>query len=328
MSTLPSAFKNPQAEAEYMAAYEASMQLWPVPYEPIDIRSRFGSTHLVVCGPRDAPPLVLLHCFFTSLTSWAYNIADFSRSHRVYALDMMGQPSKSIPDQYIRNRDEMAEWLTGILEELRVGPLDLAGYSYGGFAALNYAMRAPHRVRRLVLLSPAGGLYPLKKEFFIRGAVNTLGQKLHIGRFTMSSLFHWMFYGPNLERADMRPIAECIFNQMYLGGKYFRPEISSPKNFVWPTIVYSDAELRTVKSPTLLLIGQQEALYNPMAAVARAQALIPNLEAETIPEAGHDLPVSQHEIVDQRILAFLAQGTGQPTDSPDALAQPRNRSRP
>src|SRR6266542_1458111 len=94
-SPLRSPFKSPQGEAEYMAAYDASMCLWPIPYEPMDIRTRFGSTHLVICGPKDAPPLVLLHCFFTSLTNWAYNIADFSRDYRVYALDMMGQPSKS-----------------------------------------------------------------------------------------------------------------------------------------------------------------------------------------------------------------------------------------
>jgi hypothetical protein len=95
MSNLPSPFKSSKGEAEYMAAYEASMQLWTVPYEPRDISSRFGSTHLVVCGPKDAPPLVLLHCFFTSLTNWAYNIADLSRDYRVYALDMMGQPSNT-----------------------------------------------------------------------------------------------------------------------------------------------------------------------------------------------------------------------------------------
>ncbi len=120
MSNLPSAFKSPKGEAEYMAAYEATMQLWPVPYESMDVQSRFGSTHLVVCGSKDAPPLVLLHCFFTSLTVWAYNIADLSRNYRIYALDMMGQPSKSIPDQPISNREEMAEWLTGILDALGI----------------------------------------------------------------------------------------------------------------------------------------------------------------------------------------------------------------
>jgi hypothetical protein len=102
VSKLPSAFRTPRGEAEYMAAYEASMQLWTVPYEAVDLRSRFGSTHVVICGPRNAQALVLLHCFATSSTCWAYNVAPLSQNHRVYALDMMGQPGKSNPDQPIQ----------------------------------------------------------------------------------------------------------------------------------------------------------------------------------------------------------------------------------
>ncbi len=40
MSNLPSAFKSRKGEAEYMAAYDATMRLWPVPYEARDIPSR------------------------------------------------------------------------------------------------------------------------------------------------------------------------------------------------------------------------------------------------------------------------------------------------
>jgi hypothetical protein len=85
MATLPTAFRSPRGEAKYMAAYDATMRLWPVPFEARDIPSRFGSTHLLICGPKEASPLVLLHCFLTSLTVWAHNIADLSRDHRVYA---------------------------------------------------------------------------------------------------------------------------------------------------------------------------------------------------------------------------------------------------
>jgi pimeloyl-ACP methyl ester carboxylesterase len=56
---------------------------------------------------------------------------------------------------------------------------------------------------------------------------------------------------------------------------------------------------------TLLLIGQQEALYDPVAAVKRAQQLIPDVQTELIPHAGHDLPIGKPETVNQRILAFL-----------------------
>ncbi|HYU71936.1 MAG TPA: alpha/beta fold hydrolase [Ktedonobacteraceae bacterium] len=294
MSNLPSPFKSPKGEAEYMAAYEASMRLWPVPYDAMDIPSRFGSTHLVVCGPKDAPPLVLLHCFFTSLTNWAYNVADFSRDYRVYALDMMGQPSKSIPDQRIRNREEMAEWLTGILDALGISQTDFVGYSYGGFAALNYAIRAPDRVRNLVLLTPIGSFVPLKTQFYVRGILTALP-----GRFWMNSEMHWFFYEPNLNNADTKKIFDHMAKQMYLGVRYFRlPPTVQP-------VPYADDELRGVKNPTLLLIGKQESLYDPVAALTRAKQLIPNLQTELIPQASHDLPVARPEIVNKRVLEFL-----------------------
>jgi len=42
----PSAFKTLQGEATFLAAYDSSMKLWPVPYENLDIPSRFGTTHM------------------------------------------------------------------------------------------------------------------------------------------------------------------------------------------------------------------------------------------------------------------------------------------
>ncbi|SRR6266487_2451517 len=301
MSNVPSPFKSKKGEAEYMAAYEETMRLWPVPYESMDIRSRFGSTHLVVCGPKDAPPLVLLHCFFTSLTNWAYNLADLSREYRVYPLDMMGQPSKSIPDRPIRNREEMAEWLTGVLDVLGIQQTDLIGYSYGGFAALNYAIHAPERVKKLILLTPVGGLVPLRKQFYLRSLVQTLVNSFLPGlsRLSITSFLHWMVYVPNMKTEDNRPLFECMLNQMSLGNKYFRMG-----NLVLP-LPFSDEDLSSMKSPTLLLVGQREAMYDPAAAIERAKKLIPNIRAELIPNYGHELPNANAETVDKRVLEFL-----------------------
>ena len=47
-------------------------------------------THVVVSGPRDAPPLVILHGYWATLTMWTLNIADFSTDYRVYAIDVDG----------------------------------------------------------------------------------------------------------------------------------------------------------------------------------------------------------------------------------------------
>ena len=88
------AFKSPHGEAAYLAAYDAAMKSWHLPYEEMNIPGRFGMTHVVVSGPRDAPPLVLLHGYWATLTMWVPNIPDFSKEYRVYAIDIMGQPGQ------------------------------------------------------------------------------------------------------------------------------------------------------------------------------------------------------------------------------------------
>ena len=79
----PSTFRTPEGEAAYLAAYDAAMKLWPVPYEEMDIPGRFGMTHVVVSGPQDAPPLVLLHGYMATLMMWSLNIVDFSKNYRL-----------------------------------------------------------------------------------------------------------------------------------------------------------------------------------------------------------------------------------------------------
>ena len=50
---LPPPFDSPEGEAAYLAAYDANTRFWPVPFEPLDIATRFGRTHLVASGPAE-----------------------------------------------------------------------------------------------------------------------------------------------------------------------------------------------------------------------------------------------------------------------------------
>ena len=129
-----STFKTPEGKAAYMAAYEAAMNSWPVPYEKIEVSTRFGTTHVVISGPQEAPALVLLHGYLATLTMWSPNIADFSQDYRVYAIDVMGQPGKSSPnpDDPIRDLVDFDAWLGATLDALHLEEIYLTGMSYGG----------------------------------------------------------------------------------------------------------------------------------------------------------------------------------------------------
>src|SRR4029079_1851447 len=130
MMVEPSAFKTSDGEAKFLAAYDREMKRWPVPYEELDVRGRFGTTRVVVCGSPSAPPLVLLHGYMATSAMWWPNIAAFSRDYRLYAIDVMGQPSKSRPDQPVRNVADFVSWLTATLDALHLDRVFLAGMSF------------------------------------------------------------------------------------------------------------------------------------------------------------------------------------------------------
>jgi hypothetical protein len=203
-SAEPRPFKTAAGEAAYLSAYDAAMNLWPVPYEEMDIPSRFGLTHVVACGPRDAPPLVLLHGYWATLTMWTPNVADFSESYRVYAVDVMGQPGKSIPDKPIRNAADYVAWLTSILNELKLDRVFLVGMSYGGWLSLTYAVAASERVQKLVLLSPAASILPLVRQFSLRGMLMILLPT----RFTLNSFMRWLGIKDNPSGLETRRLGD------------------------------------------------------------------------------------------------------------------------
>lgn len=289
------AFRSAAGEAAFRAAYAAALDLWPVPYETMDIVGHYGSTRLVVCGPERAPPLVLLHGFSATLTMWSANIADLSRAHRVYALDVMGQPGLSVPYKSMSTRADCVAWLTSILDVLRIERASFIGMSYGGWLALNFAIGAPDRVDTLVLLSPAGSFVSMAWQLYARAlwlfAVPT--------RAVAARFLRWFAHPTSLRDPRTRAVLECMVDLLYLGARHFRLQRAARP------CVFGDDELRSVRVPTLLLTGEQEVIHDPVATLARARALIPGVEGALVPDARHDMAIGQRAVVNRRILDFL-----------------------
>jgi pimeloyl-ACP methyl ester carboxylesterase len=287
----PSAFRTPEGEAAYRAAYDAAMTSWPVPFEEMPLRGRFGTTHVVASGPKNAPPLVLLHGYMATSIMWSPNMADFSRDHRVYAIDVMGQPSKSIPDEPIRDAADYVAWLTKTLDALHLDRIALVGMSFGGWLALRFTVASPERIQKLVLLSP-GGFLPIK------GRLRAILMMLFPTRLTVNAFMRWAGFTDHPGENDARP----VLNVMYHGMKHFRMPPDTMRIAADPL---SDDDLRTIPVPVLLLVGDREVLYDARTALARALRLIPHVEGALVPNCSHDMCFSQRRIVDVRALEFL-----------------------
>ena len=68
---------------------------------------------------------------------------------------------------------------------------------------------------------------------------------------------------------------------------------------------FSTGELRGIKARTLLLIGDKEQLYEPVATLELARKRMPALEGGIVANADHVAAVAQPEEVNRRILDFL-----------------------
>jgi 3-oxoadipate enol-lactonase len=124
--------------------------------EPVtlDLPGR-GRTVVTDVGPRDAPPLFLLHSVAcTGLLTWYPALTRLARQHRVVVFDQRWH-GRGIRSREFRLAD-CADDVTAVADALGVGRFALAGYSMGGLVAQLAARAEPERVTGLVLCSTAG----------------------------------------------------------------------------------------------------------------------------------------------------------------------------
>jgi pimeloyl-ACP methyl ester carboxylesterase len=297
MSTFIPMFTSPDGESKVMRAYQAIMDKWPVRYWEYAIPTSFGETHVIASGPEDAPPVVLLHALLAGSVSWYQNMEALSKSYRVHAVDVIGEGNKSHPLKPIASLDDFLQWFTEVIDGLGIDTLYLAGNSYGGFTAAYYAMKLPGRIRKLVLIGPAATISPMRPFYthmFIPKAVYSFFPKLPGMKRAMQNSVDWMHKG-----LPHDPLWEPYFyNSMVYGGLI---------NQVLPRS-YSREEFAQIKAKVLLILGEQEAIYNNLgSAVRSARERIPNVEIEIIPGAHHVTALANPGMVNQKLLEFFAE---------------------
>ncbi len=286
MPTSNSIFKTPELEKQYMALYEVVLTKWNVPMESLDITTGYGITHINTCGSNSDSPMILFPGFGANSTMWYPNIASLSSKFRVYAIDTNGQPGKSIVSQKLTAANS-TDWMLEVLDGLGIENAIMAGISLGGWLTLNFAIHQPERVKRIVLLDPAASFENMSTPFLWHSFIPIM---VHPTRSRLVKYFRWMTQGYKVDHDWGELMLQGILN-------------TRPQPPIRP-VPFTDSELRSLKIPVLLLIGERSVIYNPQRAYQRAIRLISNVQAEIIPGASHALNDEKAELVNARILKF------------------------
>ncbi|MEU7791203.1 alpha/beta fold hydrolase [Amycolatopsis sp. NPDC049159] len=254
--------------------YLGALRAWPVPHEEVRVPTPAGETFVLVSGPESAPPLVLLHGSGSNSAEWAERMPELAGAFRVYAVDVIGEPGLSAEARPPLEGDRYAAWLDAVLDHFAVARSAFLTSSFGGWLALDYAIRRPARVTALALRCPIG-LGPMKKGFVVKAVLlGLLGEK---GRRRSVA--------GALGEPESSPIVE---HQLLVAANY--------RYRTGPFPVFGDAALGRLTMPVYAVAGAADAMVDSATTKRRLEAA--GAEVDLPPGAGHYLP-------DARDLEFL-----------------------
>ena len=145
-------FQSEEARARMQRASAEFLARFPGQVEERFAVTAQGRTRVLVTGPVDGPPLVVLPGAMASAAHVLPELGPAVDHCRVYAVDVPGQS----PWSEDRRLQDPAAWLRQLADELRLDHFALLGASWGGMTALRAALGMPERLRHLVLVVPVG----------------------------------------------------------------------------------------------------------------------------------------------------------------------------
>jgi pimeloyl-ACP methyl ester carboxylesterase len=301
----PGAWVSEAAREKFMAAYERVFALWPQPVEEFDIETVTTTTRVHAYRPHpDGAPIVLLTGAGGNAAAWFPHVAALAAAGPVYGIDLPGDANPSVPRGLIAPPAASAAWLDELLGQLSDRPAHLVGFSYGGWVAMNQAIRAPGRVASITLLDPAG-LTKLDARFWWWMSISGLATLTPMP--LRRRLARWLD-SPAMLQPELMTL-------MWAAIRGYRMEQKFPG-------VLTDDELRAIDVPVLLITGARSAMLTPVEARARG-SLMPHAEVAIVP--GSHGGFTRTDELNDRIVAFIeAHATDEQASQP---AQPPTTKR-
>jgi proline iminopeptidase len=260
-----------------------------------------------VLGPEGAP-VILTHHGAPGLGSRAEPRASFGRladEYRVVVFDARG--SGESEGSGVFNHEQWAADLDALREWAGAETVAMAGGSYGGFMAMEYAIRYPHRVEALVLrdTSPDNGNAHLARENALKSDRVTIDMEK----------FDRIDVGQVRDNDDLR---DCWREILPLYDFVYDPEATERKvqatpyryeahNYAFSVNLPSydlKPVLPQITAPTLVTVGRTDWI-TPVQCSETIVELIPDSRLAIFEKSGHSPQIEEAEAWTATVRAFL-----------------------
>lgn len=250
-------------------------------------------------GADSRPPLVLIHGTASSLHTWDGWADRLGDTFRIVRFDLpgFGLTGPNAENDYRITR--YVRTLGALLDRLGIERADVAGNSLGGHVAWRFALAAPERVRRLVLIDAAG--YPQVDE---KGNVLDVGRLPLVRRLLRKVTPRFLVEdGLRDVYADDTKVTPALIERHY---RLLLREGNRDALIARLATPQEDrrADLPEVRQPTLVMWGAEDA-WIPSEYARRFAADLPNATVEVYDGLGHVPMEEDPERTAADVRAFL-----------------------
>jgi pimeloyl-ACP methyl ester carboxylesterase len=239
-------------------------------------------------------PLFFLHSSLLTSEMWNNQMEYFSKEYLTISYDFCGHGKSELPNSIYSDHDD----LKAIIEKMNFSKITLIGCSYGGSVALDFVLKYPENVSKLILISPAvnGYNYPLRLTFeSIRnfGNVRKYGIEKSVELFMKNK--YWNYFVP--KKYNSKEIFKYLFieNENFYNGNY-------NKKYILKSVAIK--RLSEIKTNVSLIIGDNDSKFNRNVAKILNKK-IGNIEYCEINECGHLPNIEHNEEVNKLIGEYL-----------------------
>jgi pimeloyl-ACP methyl ester carboxylesterase len=257
-------------------------------------------------------PALFLHGFSLTGAHWAPLMARLPKLHCT-AIDMPGHGSSDgVNYKGVDLRRWYVDMLTSCLDELGLESAHIIGHSQGAMFGLWLALDAPTRVRSLIAIGTPAVAFGAHLESLKMLARPGIG-RLMLSMPKPSSMYRGVLVR-TIGRQEVDAAPEALIRTTYLATQrpnfgmtvstYLR-EMFAGAQAEPPRYVLSATELAQIHRPALIVWGENDDHYQPIAEARAKAALMPNAQFEVVP-GGHEPWLADLEPSANIISAFLA----------------------
>ena len=258
-------------------------------------KAKVNGVEIAYTDAGQGDPILFVHGFPFNKSMWEAQTASLSGQFRCIAVDLRGHgDSEDVSGTYFM--DTLAGDLNGLLDHLNIDKVNLVGFSMGGYVAFAFYRKYGQRVKALILADTRP--QPDSPEAK-QGRENTAQTVLNDGTDGVAQTLTGRMLAPaNFEeRPALAQAVKALMTSTPVNGWVgdLRGIAERPDS--------TDTQGQ-ITCPTLILVGDQDALTPPADSSLMAEA-ISGAKLVEISQAGHLTPIEQPEAFNNALNEFL-----------------------